>query len=347
MRNLLFAKLFFLAALLYTCTPDHGTTVKPAFYHWQTQFVIDSTSGQYLNHLAVKRLYVKFFDVDWDFSTRAAVPMAVLDYSPPPKASYEIVPTLFITNRVFQEIPSQSIEALKEKTLKKIFEIIDQHNIKKCSEIQMDCDWTQSTQKPYFRFLKLMREDLQKRGINLSATIRLHQVKFAETTGVPPIDRGMLMYYNMGEIRNWEEDNSILNNEIAKKYLPALQDYPLPLDLALPLFSWGLVFREGEMVRIINLLDESQLSDRSKFYPIGNSRYEVIQHTFLDGTFLYEGDFIRLESIQQYALDEATDILKTYQWANPMHLSFYHLDSAVVQQHRPESLKQIIATFQN
>jgi hypothetical protein len=347
MRNLLFTLLLLFSVLWYHCSSDRSASVRPAFYHWQTQFVVDSTAAQYLHELNAQRVYVKFFDIDWDFSTHTAVPLAILDYTPTRKANVEIVPTLFITNRVFREIPAQHIDALKDKAITKIVEIISQYGISEPPEIQIDCDWTQGTQEPYFLFLTLMRKDLQKRGITLSATIRLHQVKFAETTGVPPVDRGMLMYYNMGEISSWEENNSILNNQAAQKYLPALSDYPLPLDLALPLFSWGLVFREGKMVRIINLLNEEQLADRSRFYPLGAGRYEVIQHTFLDGTFLYEQDVIRLEDVQQAALDEAVGLLKGYPWPHPMYLSFYHLDSAVLQQHPPESLRQIITTFQN
>ncbi len=75
----------------------------------------------------------------------------------------------------------------------------------------------------------------------LSATIRLHQVKYFETTGVPPVKSGMLMFYNTGDLENPSEENSILNIETAELYLSGLEDYPMQLDIVLPLFSWAVV----------------------------------------------------------------------------------------------------------
>jgi len=111
----------------------------------------------------------------------------------------------------------------------------------------------------------------------------------------------MLMYYNMGEVRAWEESNSILNLEAAEPYLNG-KAYPLPLDLALPLFRWGVVFREGKMIRLINNLSAEALADRTRFFPMTPDRYEVQKGTFLQGHYLYQGDFIRLEAVQPAAL---------------------------------------------
>jgi hypothetical protein len=153
------------------------------------------------------------------------------------------------------------------------------------------------------------------------------------------------MYYNMGEVRQWEENNSILNNETALPYLSQLNEYPLPLDLALPLFQWGVLFREGEMIRLINQLDESQLTDRSRFYPIADDRYEVIDNTFLDGTFLYKEDLIRLEKVEQKELEKAAGQLQTYDWPESFYISYYHLDSTVISNFNPRTLAEIVERF--
>ena len=81
----------------------------------------------------------------------------------------------------------------------------------------------------------------------LSATIRLHQVKYREETGVPPVDYGVLMYYNMGHISAMGA-NSIYDRSTALRYLGKLREYPLPLDIALPMFAWGVHSADGQVL---------------------------------------------------------------------------------------------------
>ncbi len=77
----------------------------------------------------------------------------------------------------------------------------------KCRALQIDCDWTTKTAPKYFYFLQQIREKLDAHEDGgtfaslamLSATIRLHQVKYPEKSGMPPVDKGVLMFYNMGE----------------------------------------------------------------------------------------------------------------------------------------------------
>jgi hypothetical protein len=288
-----FLYLFLLLSLGCNTTNDSQAIL--AFYHWQTHVDLNDTERHMLEQSTARRMYIKFFDVDWDAHNNEAIPIAVAKLPSTWSYTQEVVPTIFITNRVFQQLPIQETDPLGQKIIEKIKTLANQSDITHLKEIQIDCDWSAGTREPFFRFLSLIRKELKKDDIQLSATIRLHQIRYPDNTGIPPVDRGMLMYYNMGEVRQWEENNSILNNETALPYLSQLNEYPLPLDLALPLFQWGVLFREGEMIRLINQLDESQLTDRSRFYPIADDRYEVIDNTFLDGTFLYKEDLIRLE----------------------------------------------------
>ncbi|MEZ4901823.1 MAG: hypothetical protein R2822_08725 [Spirosomataceae bacterium] len=49
-------------------------------------------------------------------------------------------------------------------------------------EVQIDCDWTVATKAKYFRLLQQISALLPP-SVILSATIRLHQIKFYRTTG--------------------------------------------------------------------------------------------------------------------------------------------------------------------
>src|SRR5690606_32452956 len=158
----------------------------------------------------------------------------------------------------------------------------------------------------FFLFLKKIKERLPA-GVRLSATIRLHQYKFPDKTGVPPVERGMLMFYNTGDIENPEAGNSIFQTDDARKYLVgAPENYPLPLDLALPVFSWALVFRDGELWKIIPEMPDHELADTMRFEAIRNpqsvirnlpSIFRIRKGTFIAGHYLRPGDLLKVEAI--------------------------------------------------
>lgn len=303
---------------------------KLAFYHWQTELSIDSLEQSWLDHSQSERLYVKFFDVDWDYNQQEAIPHAELLLGELPD-SIRIIPTIFITNRCFQQIRAAESESLAAAILAKIQELWPGLS---AEEIQIDCDWTATSREAYFRFLRKLKA-LLPASTALSATIRLHQYRYPQQTGVPPVDRGMLMYYNMGDLTNWTETNSILNLDKAAPYLEA-NDYPLVLDLALPLFHWGVLFREGHMIKLMNGLDATDLSDKSfkkiaSNDDLGSSHWLVTESTYLDGYYLYAGDQIRLEYITMNLLEQTDVQLQQVSPKGDRYLSFYHLDGEILK----------------
>ena len=133
----------------------------------------------------------------------------------------------------------------------KLLASIYQNNLNKPYEIQFDCDWTETTKEKYFHLLKLARARLNQFGFStakISATIRLYQCKYLFKTGVPPVDKGMLMCYNMGNLKNPGTKNFILESYELRKYISSLNTYPLQLDVAVSdLFTGKFCF---EMVCI-------------------------------------------------------------------------------------------------
>ncbi len=61
------------------------------------------------------------------------------------------------------------------------------------------------------RVLRAARAVREQSGLPLSSTIRLHQIKYRERTGVPPVERGMLMFYNMGQFSADPEARAIFD----------------------------------------------------------------------------------------------------------------------------------------
>lgn len=177
---------------------------------------------------------------------------------------------------------------------------------------------------------------------SLSATIRLHQLKFFEKTGIPPVDRGMLMFYNMGDLEAWETENSILDPAAGKKYLTPDARYPLPLDFALPLFRWGVLFRDGQLFKLINNLGEKDLQDTLRFTPITSGRFLVKKSTYLQGYYLYEDDLIRLESVKTGQLEAAAALLGKMFPPAERTVGFYHLDSGLVRGFPAKNLEKVL-----
>lgn len=320
-----------------SCQQPEPVKVYPAFYHWRTRLQPRDTEQQALNEQAVARLYVRFFDVDWDEAQAEAVPLAVLEAdSAIWRHLPQVCPVVFITNRTLEQLPAEQLPALARNLVQKISDLAKGWQP---SMIQLDCDWTGGTREAYFSLLKHIRGQLAP-GTQLSATIRLHQYRDPAQTGLPPIDRGMLMFYNMGELEAWDEPNSILNLTTAFDYIQHAQPYPLPLDVALPLFSWTVLFRDGQLAKLITQLDEVALSDTSLFEPIGQQRYRVKRSSYWQGYYLYAGDRLRLEGVSEATLVEAAWMLRQVINTDTCYLAYYHLDSLQLSRFKPQTLQQ-------
>ena len=328
--------------LLVACQNRPERSVYPAFYHWQTQVALGDAERVLLDSLRVDRLYLKFFDLDWSERYGAAVPLANVRAGAAPLPVAEIVPCVFITNRTFQRVDRADLPVLAQRVGAKLRELASRFPANRVVEWQFDCDWTASTRGAYFYFLELLAKEGR---VPLSATIRLHQVADAGGTGVPPVARGMLMYYNTGELRNWATENSMLEDRTAAAYLGTLEDYPLPLDVALPVFRWGVVFHPAGGVELLNNLDESDIDTNADVVWTGEGRAEVRRGTYLRGHYVSAADRIRLESISRESLLLAAQRLRKVATPDSMHVAFYQLDEAMAKRYAAEALNRIVDAF--
>jgi hypothetical protein len=343
MRNasLPFLSLIFTVLLLSGCS-DEPRMVSTSFYYWKTHFDLSEREKSYINSLGVKKLYLRFFDVDWNAGKKTAVPIASIDLRREKLAGYEVVPTVFITNRTMTQIPYDDVPLLAERIVHRIFQIADSLPFQ---EIQLDCDWSENSRDNYFRLLDQIKAQIGGKQIEISSTIRLHQVKYFQITGVPPVDKGMLMFYNISDVRDMTTQNSILDLELAESYLNEFETYPLKLDFALPLFSWGVVMRNDKTVNLINNLRANQLEDGQKFRFLDPKVVKVLKSTYINGFYLYKGDFIRLEDVDIDKLHQSAELLSELNQDKDIQICFYHLDSHTIEKYSHQDLKQIRETF--
>ena len=291
------------------------TKIVRSFYHWKKDFTLNQEQNETLNKLNIRELYVHYFDIIWD--GYAAVPTAEVSINQ--ESSFEIKPVVYITTAVFENIDSSAIKELASKTADKI-KIL--HGNEVIEEVQFDCDWTANIKEKYFYFLTEIDQYFDSTII--SSTIRLYQYKYPELAGIPPVDKGLLMYYNMGEITSHREKNSILNNDEGRKYL-GYNDYPLKIDIALPNFSWILLFQSGDFKQICGQLNESDLKDKVVFKQIQENKFMIKKDTVIGNTYFRFGDELRLEKSEQTELLEAAKLLKTELNQKHTRIIFYDL----------------------
>lgn len=212
-----------------------------AFYYWQTKFALDSSVAASLNQLEARQLYVRLFDVDWDNEAKQVVPVGLINWAELPTPEILITPVIFITTQVLDETTTAGLDTLAEK-ISRLLQLTCAAVPKLSGEVQVDCDWNERLRDKYFYLLKQLRKQPFFQHKTLSVTVRLHQVKYLHENGVPPADKGLLMCYNMGNLRKPEAVNSIIDVATFKSYTGRLAQYPLTLDIALPLFDWWVYF---------------------------------------------------------------------------------------------------------
>lgn len=330
---------------VFSCKENKKNPV-PAFYYWKTVLKISHREQSYLDSLSCNVLFVKFLDVARDPHARQIVAYSLLDIQDTAGvARREVIPVVFLTNEVFQNTSKKETEWLAQKVVASLAansRYLPRANLP-FREVQFDCDWTGSTRNAFFAFLEKMR-DLLPAQTRMNATIRLHQFKFPSETGVPPVDRGTLMLYNTGHLEDTATINSIYDPKDADKYLfPLRSTYPLPLDVAFPLFSWALVFREGVFWKII---PEPALPDHQDTCLVPEPHkaarwYRVNKATFRGGHYLLPGDRVRLESVDTALIKEIKITAHRLPLSDDTRFIFYHLDTAVISHFDPTFLQKI------
>lgn len=322
-----------LLLFLVACTPKRETS----FYYWKTNFYLDSTSKIYLEQLDVKKLYVRFFDIDLQKNKPAPVAhLSVIAKD----MEHAVIPVVFITNRTFTNLSYPDIDTLAHQVIKEIEFMYPNISSKKMDEIQFDCDWTASTRDNYFYFLNQCK--ILKPKIRFSATIRMHQIKDVQTTGVPPVEEGVLMYYATSSPLEFNNHNSILENSVAAGYLKNLNKYPLKLNLALPIYSWAILENNYGEKRLINGIREENMTDTTLFLPLGNNFYVVKKDAYWMNIYLYENYKIKVEEITPGQLLTASrDFLKKYK-NRELTTIFFQLDSSNLVHYSIEELNHII-----
>lgn len=335
------ASLFFCVFLFCTC--GSSVQVDTAFYYWQQRLSLSPAEIDYLKETHTSALYIKFFDVDWDRAAGQAVPLAKLSCQTGPPAGIAIIPCVFITNRVMENTPERDIPQLAGKILTLLHSLQNRTGLKDSQELQIDCDWSVGTKQAYFALLRRLKT-LAPQTL-LSVTVRLHQLKFPETTGVPPADKAVLMFYNMGDLSDINTGDSIMDLERASDYLDGLPAYPLHTDIALPVFSWAVLLRFDKVTKLIHNITAEMLERTPQIEHTTGNLYRVKKSFYFHGDYLYKDDILRYEDVPMPVLRRAAELLAAKVRRRDRSIIFFHLNRRLPKEYSCEALETIVHLF--
>lgn len=310
-------------------------------YYWRTVFQLDSTEQQFLQTHRVERMYVRMFDVventllgDDNMRAERVVPNATITFKDTIPVQH-VVPTVYITTDALRSMKG-SQQPWAERIVTRVMNMCSYNGIKGVEELQIDCDWTESTQETFFGLCQAIKAELERREttkeVALSSTIRLHQLRQEP----PPVDRGVLMEYNTGSFLNPDAKNSILSYEDVKPYLSFLKDHPLHLDFAYPIYQWGLLYHNGEFAGIVHNADRASLQTKE----LQDGRLEMTQDAYIDGKKIAKGDIIRFENSDYETVMKVKDAIEEIAtWSHSTIL--YHLSSENVKRYEEGAIHEL------
>lgn len=295
------------------CNRVENTVVelKNSIYHWKTTFDINDAEAEFLKKHNIERIYVKMYDVATEHNFLLGksdiVPIATTKFVSTIPGNVEIVPVVYITIEALRAMGGREAE-LAELIVERTLAMCRYNKCGKIREIQLDCDWTSSSKEVYEKLCGIVRTTLRAKDIDLSITIRLHQLR----ESAPPADRGVLMLYNTGLLKRYYTKNSILDIADVKLFVKDGR-YSIPLAYAYPAFGWGVKFKYNEFEAIV---PEGTVASEDEY--VRNERAtvsEIIEvKTFVEeklgkpqsGNILYHLDDAQLKN---YTEDEITQIL--------------------------------------
>lgn len=259
------------------CTQPIELPEENAVYYWRTDLRLDSTERAFLATYNIKKVYCRYFDVVINDTATGPMPNATIHFNDTLPDGIELIPTVYITENCMH----QPHKGLAQKLVQRIKQMNETNDIKNVHEIQIDCDYTERSRQTYYEFLKEVRaawlEQNNPDDVSthiLSTTIRLHQLAME----APPADYGVLMLYNTGDPRKWTERNPILDIRDVSPYLKRLDDYPLPLAAAYPVYSWLRVIQGVNVVHTVEAAEILQVKEAVEKKRQGLKRSIITYH---------------------------------------------------------------------
>ena len=345
-----------LIAAMCSCSPNGDDDFRHiecnGVYYWKTILEPGSPDHGFMDRHGVGRIYLRMFDVTAEEKSYCSpienvVPNAslrIVDADGRCRAnaidSKLIVPVVYVTLDALKA--SKGHEGLlAERIVERVRRMCAYNDLKGVEGLQLDCDWTASTEPSFFALCDSARTQIARKELQwtLSSTIRLHQL----AREAPPVDYGVLMVYNTGNFSDPDARNSIISIDDVRPYLKHLAGYPLHLDVAYPTYSWQLLFRSR---RFVGLLNGVNVADSTHFAPQGGNSHRALCDVIHRGTIIRRNDVVRTETATFGELSEVKAAIERALDGRRHCNILYHLDMHNLSKYTDYEIRHIYSTIQ-
>lgn len=317
-------------------------------YYWKTVFAPDSAELAFIDGHDVGRIYLRMFDVtvNPDAGPDKTVPNASvrIDYDTYENlmqdslSGKEFVPVVYVTLDALKRMEGDENE-LAGNIVSRLKNMVSYNGLPNVAEMQLDCDWTISTEPSYFKLCEEIKNHLKQEELpwRLSSTIRLHQLR----RKAPPVDCGVLMVYNTGNFDDPDADNSIIDIKDIEPYLKHIPSYALHLDVAYPTYSWQLLFRKRQFLGLMNNVD---IADTTAFTRVAPNRYVARRNIPCNNRVIRPGDMVREEQSAYPGISEVKERIESKLANRPHSNILYHLDSKNLSKYSYDEIDNLYST---
>ena len=316
-----------------------------SIYYWRTTFTLSDEERNFIERHDIGKIYMRFFDVGCATVSKPGqevVPEATIRFIDSVPQGIEVVPTIYITNYAMYDMRMHERE-YAEKIVKRVNAICNRNGIK-YRELQLDCDWNKGTRSHFFKLCEAVKQCLDSTQ-SVSSTIRLHQL----TQSPPPVDRGVLMVYNTGNLMEMTTENSIFSKKDIEPYLAdgRLADYALPLDVAYPAYGWSVVFYPNEgKYRFDRLMRRTDFTQYPEMKCVAQNMYEATSSVVFSAAgevhdYVTEGHKVKVERPDADEIIDIKAMIDRLLGGKPHANIIYHLDEEQLKHYTDNEISDI------
>lgn len=354
MKHMLYAIIIIVVLSASSCTktPSASSPLHDecnSIYYWKTVFHLDSADRAFIHRHHIRRVYLRMFDVIKNYEASGldnlTVPNATVrvgddDYGliRDSMTAIEFIPVVYITLDALKAMKRHE-GVMASNIVERVKNMCQYNELPNVSELQLDCDWTASTEASFFNLCDSVKQLISKLQLpwRLSSTIRLHQL----ARKAPPVDNGMLMVYNTGSFDNPDTRNSIIDADDVRPYLKYLSAYPLHLDIAYPTYSWQLLFRKR---RFIGLINGVNTADSTHFTCSDDNSYQALLDFPHNDKVICAGDIVREERSSCNDIISVKEMIERHMSSRKHSNILYHLDLDNLSKYSCDEIDNIMAT---
>ncbi len=337
-------KLSFALCYLFFLLNSCGEQGKPknAFLVRTNHVQFDEFRRELLLQTNTDLVYIKIFDVVFNEWQQRPLPLAQVEFDTASlkwlkSSGIEIVPVLYINNDLLEKVNPDRINALADRIMMLLKTRLDQFDIINEKIIHIDCDWSVASKEKYFDLLQYMEILPFFTNKQITVAVRPRQVENSVQYGIPPVKRAV---YTLD-----------VQNEEFKPDL--IKDYPIELDLLLPLFNDPVVFRNGAVIGAISGLPDSVWMNDKVCRIAGEhpeatkttNHFEVINDTVVRLNYLKTGDQIKYPGWDTAMVSRLAGFIQSNLKSLEPTIILNQLDSVKIRQYNPSQLKAAFNSF--